>query len=730
MTQSQTTAPWRFFPGQTDYLSRVGMKDGVLIAADTGCGKTLMTIAWSRLKLEATGPDGARRFQGRALIAAPQGTVRAEPGEADDGAEDTLSQWEDEWDRFAPHVPVHKLFTWADYLALVRRYGRLPEGVFLTYYEAFWKNGAREYLPERWDHRRLCEEQGWDPGRPDYLVHLEGADGDAGLVRNLGSDPLARVPGTTMIVGCLKPGDAWDGRLITKVVKQYAVDATDGLGRLGKGGIHCWAQPSLAARVQADHQMRCRQAGLKPEDPWSLLALDEAHVMAHLESQITQAILRCSPRFRVACTATPIPNIVSNLFPVMGWIAVPDWYRGGKRNAAWPYARDEQAKFDATFLCEQRDYTQEERKRAANPKWGGKCTKVSPVIASPARLIKLLLPSLAHISKEACNPHLVPCRVMDVRVPMGREQAALYDWLGDLGNIPGKLPRTKAALQLTWLRNVCADPRNFSLELRHRCPKAPAVTSNFNPKVQAIVELILRCLEQGEQALFISSRVGLTDEIYFRLANSLGEPWLARIDSTVLAREHAGQADRFKQGRARVCLMGLRCAKAYSFPKCPNLVIGAIEYSNGTLHQGNGRVWRVNSTGSVWAEYAAHPEVRVWCVLHAGSVEEAMFDTVATKQDAANLCLRGRRLPRGYQPVDLDQVLAQSLTRRRLEQAAAHGRNFGEHTLPEDGTTRVGNARELQRDEVACAALWPELQDRFGQLGRGLDALPDWALGL
>jgi len=125
---------------------------------------------------------------------------------------------------------------------------------------------------------------------------------------------------------------------------------------------------------------------------WELIALDEAHIGCNLDAQVTQAIIRMQARYRYALTATPIPNVITNLFSLMGWLCVPDWYKGDKRNAAWPYAREEINRFDSTFRSVERDYTQEANQAAASKGRGnrcGKCTKVSPVISSPARLLKL-----------------------------------------------------------------------------------------------------------------------------------------------------------------------------------------------------------------------------------------------------------------------------------------------------------------------------------------------------
>jgi len=73
-----------------------------------------------------------------------------------------------------------------------------------------------------------------------------------------------------------------------------------------------------------------------------------------------------------------------------------------------------------------------------------------------------------------------------------------------------------------------------------------------------------------------------------------------------------------------------------------------------------------------------------------------MFDIVATKQDAAAICLQGRRVPREFKPVELEEVLAESLCRR------------------------VSNPRS----EAACEAEWPALQQALAETQR----VPAWVL--
>ncbi|MHB9009716.1 MAG: SNF2-related protein, partial [Limisphaerales bacterium] len=482
---------WKFYPGQLDYLSRVATKPYALVAAGTGCGKSLMAIALLRLALDRVFNtlDGSTT-SARALILAPQGTVNSDTDPADHGGaepeEDMLSQWETELATFAPGIPVHRLFSWEDYERLVRRYGVLPPGIYLSYYEAFFKNGGREFLPETWDANRLADVFSYDRRTFDPLMK------DPAYTPESKGDPYLDIARTV----------GWE-----------------------RNGIRCVAEPCLSTRIEAAHTQLTRRSTLARHPLWDLVALDEAHVIANLGSQITQSVIRLQATRRYALTATPIPNIVSNLFSVMGWLCVEDWHRGDRHNAAWPYTRGEIGRFTETFLSIERDYTAEDNKRKANPRWRGKCTKISPVLSSPARLLKLLKPSMAYVSKEMCNPDVVPCRVIDVRVPMGADQQKLYDWASDRSNVPaGKLPMVRASRQLTWLRGICADPKGFSKESTPAAggKPAPRCWSNFNPKTQAALELIHQCLDRGEQVTVISARVGQTDELYFRIVNAIG----------------------------------------------------------------------------------------------------------------------------------------------------------------------------------------------------------------
>jgi len=64
-----------------------------------------------------------------------------------------------------------------------------------------------------------------------------------------------------------------------------------------------------------------------------------------------------------------------------------------------------------------------------------------------------------------------------------------------------------------------------------------------------------------------------------------------------------------------------------------------------------GRVYRLNSP----------IDCNVFVVLFENTIEEAIFDRVSTKQDAATLCLHGKRIDKDYKQMDASEVLAEHI---------------------------------------------------------------------
>lgn len=401
-------------------------------------------------------------------------------------------------------------------------------------------------------------------------------------------------------------------------------DLAEGIGE-EKNGIRCIVKPCLATIVSEEFEF---------------IAYDEAHKGCNLSATTTQMMIRMQARYRYCFTATPIPNNVINLFSIMGWVCVEGWHRGGRRNLYWPYAREEQSRFADTFLTLEYDLTTNQERQAK--KLRPLLPKSSPTISSPARLLKILRPTLAYISKKKCNPGLPSYTIHDIRVPMGKQQAAAYKHFMNRANIPHKGARMKAAIQISYLRGITAAPASMSYS-------SPFCTSNFNPKTVAALELIQDIRSKGEQVVVVSSRIDQTTAII----RYLGDKGIkcSRIDTTTDSSKHCIESDRFKRKETDVMFMGIKCAAGHDFPDCPNLIVVSLEYSYGAFNQTIGRVYRVNSK----------KHVNIYCILHKQTIEEAMFDVVSQKGDAANICLRGERVDINYRQVSADEILAASI---------------------------------------------------------------------
>ncbi len=575
LTAMEAMGGFTYFDGQKEYLARALVPDGVLIAAETGAGKTLAAISSIVCK-------GARR----ALVVAPQATTKASICSSDEDDEDdesmlTASQWHSEIEKFAPYMPVRDLCTIDDYERMLQPDGTLPDGIYVTYYEALLTNGAIEECPSTWkDVNKL-----WN---------------------------ALKVPPPSMT-----PEE--NGVALEQIGKQNA------------RGIRCIAKPSLATCVNGAFDWIC---------------FDEGHLLANLESKRTKAAIRLQSRFRVVLTATPIKNRVDDIFPVMGWLKVDDWYKGDKCSPLWPYRKEDYGRFVSTYLCSETDI---EAKRFLKSQNKAYKPKETPVISSPSRLLRIISPTVAFISKGMCSKTYVKPTISDIRVPMGKQQRALYTHFSNLQNVPGgKTPRVRYGKQISLLRAVCASPAGQVFHSVNES-RMPVVTNPYNPKVVAALELVADILSRGEQVIIVNSRHSLTNVLHDVISKA-GVP-CSRIDSSVNVNDHSTQSQLFKDGKTRVMFMGIKCAQGHSYPACPNLVICSLEYSNGSLEQAIGRNDRLNS-------------VRVpsiYAILCKGSIEERMFDVVATKDDAAKICLRGQRVARDFKPVELTEILAQSI---------------------------------------------------------------------
>lgn len=607
---------FEYYPNQKEYIASVAIPKSALITASTGCGKSLMAISVINCKVAE-----------RTLLVAPKGTVKGQENEE-------AAQWIDEFKQFDPDASVHTIFTKGDYERIRRKnHGVLPPGVYVTYDAAYFKTGAIEDVPRSWndDRRdndqetcfrramRIPQDQAFESSYSWGHFTAEGVSGGLGFVRN---------------------------------------------------GIKCIAKPSLASDLG---------------QIWNMMILDEAHLICNREATITKRILRMQPEFRYALTATPIPNKVKNIFSLMGWLCVPGWHTGEVENPRWPFKNDTKGMrdFNKFFVAHEIDLN----KKASQGK--SYAPKQSPIISQPTRLLKLLKPTLAFISKEQCNPDMAPCEIIETRVPMGEEQARMYSYYMNIENVQVTTNHMmKAGVQLNYLRGACADPMggehaNWLRTATERRDENDEIidvgwvpTSAFTPKIVATLEKSLECFEKGEQVVIVYCRTAMGDELAKRFLQAGVS--CSRIDSTV--KYHATEASQFKAKNTQVMLMGIKCAQAYSFSQCSNLIIASLEWSYGVFSQALGRVYRLNSPRPV----------TVYVILMKNSIEEAMYDKLGSKEDTAKICLHGMRVPRDTVPMDANEIFADHLG--------------------------IFNDQNMDAvSEYMCEELWPDLLAKFDQ---------------
>jgi len=484
---------------------------------------------------------------------------------------DVAAQWMKEFKRFSPDRQVFQLFSMKDYNRIIYEYGELPDGVYFSYHTAFF-NGGFEDFPTSWP----ADERGSKfDDKFDYENYIE---------RN---DTKVRVPS----------------------------GYHRGIG-ITRKGITCIYKPHLATIVG---------------NIFDMIIIDEAHVMCNMKSLVTRAILKLQAKYKYCLTATPVPNICHNIFSLMGWLAVPNWYQGGMSNARWPFTCDDISNFKELFLSKEIDMTK--FAEGSNTR-----ARDAAMISNAPRLLKLLKTIIAYISKAQCNPDLVNCKINTVRVPFGEQQKELYAYNLDLDNIPYE-SFARAGVQQQRLRGICADPEGREWN--------NIVESIWNPKTLATMQKIKKLIEVGEQVVHISAFKGQNDIIAKALAEM--NVSYSRIDSST--SNHAKQSDSFKTGKTKVMLMGIKCAVGHSFDNCRHLIIGSLEWSYGTFNQALGRIYRLNSPR----------DVECTIILIKDSIEELMFDRLAQKEDAATICTKGKRVPTSYVNESDAEVFAEHL---------------------------------------------------------------------
>lgn len=318
-------------------------------------------------------------------------------------------------------------------------------------------------------------------------------------------------------------------------------------------------------------------------DFFDMVILDEAALIINPETNLAKQVFKLKPAIRYAMTATPVPNRLDEVFPLLAWLQ-PDW----------KYARDGFAQLTG------REWVQFEGKRKF---------RVKPTApACPTWVRRELSGIVAAIRKRDLNPNLPPVHVNVIKVDLMNTERAKYNAV--LNHVPRK--RMSAGQLVRWrigqLRGICANAEIKRMMVNARLPGMVA---------------------HREQVVVTSPRIEFTE----RMAENLERLHIrySRIDSTIPADQHAQQSDAFKKGITDVMLLGLKCASGYSWVHCPRIIIVSPDWGYGSVSQALGRVFRVTSTLPINAT--------VYVVRN--SIEDVMINTLSGKESTANAVLYG-----------------------------------------------------------------------------------------
>ncbi|MDR0761184.1 MAG: DEAD/DEAH box helicase family protein, partial [Treponema sp.] len=238
------------------------------------------------------------------------------------------------------------------------------------------------------------------------------------------------------------------------------------------------------------YQTAVRDASWLEKQTFSLLIVDEAHLMKNADTRISQTVKKLRPRFRLALSGTPVENRLEDLrslfdFILPGYLGNPVEF---KREYRYPIEvlRDTE-------------------------KAGGLRKITAPFLLRRVKTDKTIIKDLP--DKIVTNEYAV----------LEKEQAALYE--GMVAETLDKLerldPKDRSALilsLLTGLKQICDHPRVYDKE-------SPAVSA-LSGKALLLLTLLEEILANREKALIFSQYVETLDCLSQIITGELGEPVL------------------------------------------------------------------------------------------------------------------------------------------------------------------------------------------------------------
>jgi len=340
------------------------------------------------------------------------------------------------------------------------------------------------------------------------------------------------------------------------------------------------------------YQTAVRDAEKLKNEAFSLLIIDEAHLMKNADTRISRTMKQLRSQYRLALSGTPVENRLEDLRSLFDFIL--------------PGYLGDAAQFRNQYRIPIE--VMRNREQAENLK---KIT--SPFLLRRIKTDKKIIKDLPE--KIVTNEYAV----------LEKEQAALYESVvsESIQKSEKAEVRERSALilsMLTSLKQICDHPRVFDKE-------SPAV-SGLSGKAQLLVTLLEEILANREKVLIFSQYVETLDCLQLIIKKELGEAALV-YHGGLGQNTRSSLVDKFQNdAAARIMLVSLRAGGlGLNLTAASRIIHYDLWYNPAVENQATDRAFRIGQKRNVF----------VHRFITKNSFEEKIDAMISSKQELADM---------------------------------------------------------------------------------------------
>ncbi|QHC21727.1 DEAD/DEAH box helicase [Streptomyces sp. GS7] len=328
---------------------------------------------------------------------------------------------------------------------------------------------------------------------------------------------------------------------------------------------------------------------------WAWVVADEAQHVKNPRSSTARALRGIKAPARIALTGTPVENNLSELWALLDWTT--PGLLGPLKTFRALHAREVE---------------------------GGEDPQATE------RLARLVRPFILRRKKSdpGIAPELPPKTETDHPVPLGREQAALYqavvrETLARIEAAEGIARRGLVMKLLTALKQICNHPAQYLKEA------APGLAARSG-KLELLDELLDTIVAEGGATLVFTQYVGMARLLERHLTTRGISSQLLHGGTPVAEREK--MVDRFQAGRVPVFLLSLKAAgTGLNLTRAGHVIHYDRWWNPAVEEQATDRAYRIGQT----------QPVQVHRLIAEGTVEDNIAQLLAAKRALADAVLSG-----------------------------------------------------------------------------------------